>query len=108
MKKYQGPLLIDNVNMHLYIYMGLEYIGIYDTMKRADRMKYLRLGCQIFDKKDKSFYDYRDFQKDRIQKIRFAEVIFRVLLIGIAFFVPKSTQGIISFLETIANLKAPS
>ena len=86
MKKFQGPLRTDNVDMHLYIYMAFEYIGIYDGMKTADRIKYLGLGYQIFDNHGKGFFGYQQFHTKRIKKMGFVEFIFRTLLIVLAFF----------------------
>jgi len=74
--------------------MAFEYIGIYDGMKTADRIKYLGLGYQIFDNHGKGFFGYQQFHTKRIKKMGFVEFIFRTLLIVLAFFVLKRITGL--------------
>lgn len=72
--------------MQLSVYTLFEYIGIYDSMDKADRMKYLGVGCQIFEKNGLNFLIYQKFHRIRASRLRVLKIGFRMFFVGVGLF----------------------
>jgi hypothetical protein len=92
-----------NINSSYSLYILLEYVGGFDELNRAKRLKFLNIGYQIFKNKEYSKYEFVRFHKKKkrifnfISKILISIITSCVIFCSIIGFKYKHDPYILTF-----------
>ncbi|MGI4727589.1 MAG: hypothetical protein ACRYGB_03375 [Janthinobacterium lividum] len=100
----KNPVRIEDWEMNVWLYMVLEYIGIYDDTDFVNRLRYLNVGASLFKKNGYSYHEYLEFHRS---KARFISLTLKfICFVFFAYGVMIFLAGGSIFVLLISSLRA--